>query len=76
MTVEEFEQTKERIEKLKEESLKAKGMQESILAKWKEQGINSVEDAESKIKEIEKQIENKTVRKEKIEEQLKQLLGE
>ena len=75
MTVEEFEETKARVEKLKEESLKAKGQQESILAQWKERGINSVEEAEQKLNELNSEIEKKTARKEIIEQKLSEMLG-
>lgn len=75
MTVEEFEETKARVEKLKEESLKAKGQQESILARWKERGINSVEEAEQKLKELNSEIEKKIARKESIEQRLSEMLG-
>ena len=58
MTIDEFEELKERIEKEKEIKNKAKGAMENIENKWKkEYDFSTIEDAEKKENELKKEIE-------------------
>ena len=58
MTIEEFEELKEKIENEKEKKNKAKGAMENIENKWeKEYNFSTIEDAEKKENELKKEIE-------------------
>jgi hypothetical protein len=70
MTVEKFNAIKQKIEQAKSSKDRAIGAKQKIEENWKKEGINSIEEAEEKIIELEKDIANdKTI----LEKQYKKL---
>jgi len=56
MTVERIEEIKEKIDEKKTEKIKAESQIENIEKEWKKMGIDSIEDAETKVEELTAEI--------------------
>lgn len=76
MTVREFENIKTEIKEKQEQSLKAKGVCEQIQKKWKsEYGFETVEEAKSKLEELESERDGKIARRDKYMNELEELVN-
>jgi DNA repair exonuclease SbcCD ATPase subunit len=74
MTPERFSQIKKSIETAKTNRDKAEGAKQKIEEQWKEEyNIDSLEDAENKIKELEEEIESDKKKLEKMYSQLEKI---
>ena len=71
MTIEKFEEIKNKIKKLELDGAASKGKIESIESNWKKKyGFTSLEDAKKKRDEISKEITEKTETRDKLMNQL------
>lgn len=74
MSVDEFENIKQKVNKVKEASIRAKGVSDRILSQWKtEFEVNSEEECESKMETLKDEIEKDEEKKEKTMNRLENL---
>lgn len=76
MDAKEFEQIKEKVKSLELESAAAKGKQESIIERWKQEyGFTTVEEAVKKRDELKKESEDKQSKRDGYFEKLKSMVS-